>query len=392
MIKIKPVEEKKPTPFILGAHITGLNLIRNFGRKGFDVYGLDHNPKAPGLVSKYCTSLLNPNPRNFEKEYIDFLVKIGQKKKHKGVLFPTSDIDALAILKNKKLLENYYHFTLSNYRTSNLLINKELFFQTLEENNILYPKTYYPKKISDLYEINKKAKYPCLVKPKYSAFFRMDFKRKCFIANNLNQLIYFYKLSLSKKNDVIVQEMIQGEACDMYGYNAYYNKKNRPNGIFSYRRIRQWPPIIGNGCLLEENHPSEFEKIITPLLKKINYFGLVDAEFKRDTEEDKYYLIEINPRAWMQIGFPTRCGYDHAYMAYLDAIDEEIQLDKKDNVDKWLLFQDDICSAILDISKKKISIQDYILSLKGKRENAFFCWDDPLPFIKSLSYGRVLKV
>jgi len=371
--------------FVLGSSITGLSLMRIFGRKGLKVYGLDHDPKACGLISKYCTPILHPNPRNSEKKYINFLLELGKKLNKKGVLFPTSDIEALAILKNKKILEDYYHFTLADYNITNTLINKELFFKKLEQTNILYPKTFYPKKVTDLFEVDKKICYPCLIKPKYSALFRIAFKKKCFIANNFYSMKKYFKLALSRKKEVIIQEMIKGEANNMYGYNAYYDRNRRLHKDFSYNRIRQWPPIVGNGCLLKENPSAKFKKIINPLIKKINYFGLIDAEFKKDEEDNKYYLIEINPRAWMQIGFPARIGYDHAFIAYLDAINKKTKFNKNEYIDKWLLFNEDIYSAFKDICRKRLSIKEYIISMMGKKEKAYFCWDDPLPFFKSLS-------
>jgi len=92
-----------------------------------------------------------------------------------------------------------------------------------------------------------------------------------------------------------------------------------------YRRIREWPHCYGNGCMIESIVEPELEEITTKLVKKIGYHGIVDAEFKKDLKDNKFKIIEINPRCWMQNGFPTSCGINFPYMAYMDAIGKKFE-------------------------------------------------------------------
>ena len=41
-------------------------------------------------------------------------------------------------------------------------------------------------------------------------------------------------------------------------------------------------------------------------LKKIQFNGLFDAEFKKDPRDGNFKLIEINARSWWQNSFPTK--------------------------------------------------------------------------------------
>jgi len=140
----------------------------------------------------------------------------------------------------------------------------------------------------------------------------------------------------------VIQEIIPGDAKHICGFNAYYNKNFTPNGVFMYRRIREWPPVSGNGVLIENVGLPEIEEIITPLVKKIKYYGIVDAEFKKDPRSGMFNLIEINPRCWIQVGLPLICGANLPYIAYLDALGKDVKniTPKKEHA-KWMfMFQD----------------------------------------------------
>jgi predicted ATP-grasp superfamily ATP-dependent carboligase len=153
-----------------------------------------------------------------------------------------------------------------------------------------------------------------------------------------------------------------------------------------YRRIRDWPQRFGNGCLIESVYEPELEEITTRLIKKIGYHGIVDVEFKKDARDDSFKIIEINPRCWMQNSFPTRCGINFPYMAYMDAIgkDFEKQIYNGKHI-KWLFMPQDVLSILQLIRQGDLTFKNCIKSLQGSKEYGIFSSDDPLPFFVLLS-------
>ena len=211
---IKKVDE--PIAFLLGIYLTtGMGVLRSLGRRGIPVFWLDYNPEQIGFHSKYCTGILCPDPKNNEKEYIDFLLNIGEKLSKKGVLFPIGDIETITILKNRNKLEKYFRIPMADLEISDIFLNKRIFYQTLAKHNLSHPNTYFPDDISELKDVSKKIEYPCIVKPLYSGFFRYDFDTKFFIAKSSNNLIKSYNEALSKNHDVMIQEIIPGNARNM---------------------------------------------------------------------------------------------------------------------------------------------------------------------------------
>lgn len=375
----------KPIAFVLGRYVTGgLGAVRCLGRERVPVLWLDSGSKQFGFHSKYCTGIICPDPKSNPKEYIDFLLNLGMKLKHKGVLFPVRDIEVYTMLKYRSQLEEYFHIPMANLEIAEKLLNKNLFYKTLKKLGISHPKTYFPKDISEVEEISNKIVYPCILKPFHSAVFVLDFKTKLFKANSKEQLIQLYKKALSRNHEVIIQEIIPGNARCMHGFNAYYDKNYKPNGSFMYRRIREWPHEMGNGCFIESVKIPEIEEIVTPLIKEIKYYGIVDAEVRKDPRDSEFKLIEINSRCWMQSSLPAKCGANLPYIAYLDTIGKKFEKPNviKDNV-KWLFISEDIRSSVKSILKRELSILEWIKSYRGEKEYSILAIDDPIPFFLS---------
>ena len=173
----------------------------------------------------------------------------------------------------------------------------------------------------------------------------------------------------------------------MYGFNAYYDKKQKSYGNFFYRRIREYPHGFGNGCFIEDADPKGLKEIVDIIVNKIKYYGIVDAEFRIDPKDKKFKIVEINPRCWMQSSFPTRFGKNIPYISYMDAIGKIVkEKENKSDYLKWIFTMEDIISSIQSMKKKELQINKWIQSYKGKKEHAVFSWDDPLP--SAALYGK----
>ena len=375
---------KDPIAFILGIYPTSnLGAVRNLGRNGVPLVVLDVKKNQAAFYSKYAKGFVCPHPRYDEEKYIDFLIHIGAQLSTKGVLIPTGDTETLALLRHRSQLEPYYYFTTASYEKVNLFINKRLFYQYLEKQDVPHPKTFFPVNENDVNAAGAELSYPCIIKPVYPTFFRFDFDTKVFVVSSAQQLLSVYRKVHEKNHEIMVQEIIPGDAHTMYGYNAYYDRDGTPHGCFMYQRIREWPLGFGNGCYIQHVQKPILEQITTSLIQKIGYYGIVDAEFKRDSRDGLFKFIELNPRVWMQNSFPSRYGCNLPYLAYLDAIREPLPEKSKSiqqQTIKWVYFLDDIQSVKAQIKNRSIHLRTVLPTYSLRNEHAVFAWDDPLPF------------
>ena len=380
---IKNTDE--PIAFILNVSETGVGAVRSLGRLCIPVIGLDPNPRSIGLFSRYCKGIVCPDPQDKEKEYVDFLLALGEQLNTKGVLIPGADVDVLAISKHRDELEKYYMFQMAKFDVVEKLVNKKEFYETLEKLGMPHPKTYFLNDVSKVKQIGKEITYPYIVKPIFSANFCREFGTKVFKVNSEEELIKAYNKASSSGHEIVIQEVIPGSDTNLHLVGAYFNRASEPLGIFTFRRIRQYPHGFGNGVLCVSVWIPEIAELCVSFLKKIKYHGIIDAELKRDPRDNKFKFIEINPRIGWQNRLAARCGVNLPYIAYMDAIEKDVEkvISKKEGV-KWLYMFNDLRSSFESMLKGELSFIGYINSLRGEKEYAIFAWDDLIPFFVSL--------
>jgi D-aspartate ligase len=228
--------------------------------------------------------------------------------------------------------------------------------------------------------------YPCILKPRYPTRFRLDFPTKVFQVTSPSEFVALVGKAAEKGHAMIAQEIIPGHADAMFGFNAYYDRTGRVHGAFNYQRIREWPLGFGNGCYLRQVQDSQMERMTTSLLKPLKYHGIVDVEFRRDHRDGMLKFIEINPRLWMQNSFPAHLGCNHAYLAYLDALDRPLPNASScnDSSVHWVFGAEDLQSSLESLRQGTLSMKEWLAAYRIKNVFATFSWDDPLPWVVAI--------
>ena len=222
-----------------------------------------------------------------------------------------------------------------------------------------------------------------MIKPVYSKEWDFASTLKGITASTPNDLIEKYSEVLShNSSEVLIQEVVPGRDDQQYSLCAYFNRDARPLISFVARKVRQHPAGFGVGTYVESVREPEVERIGIDFLEKIKYKGVAEVEFRRDSRDDKFKLIEINARSWTQNTLPTKSGVNMIYLSYLDTIGKfnGHDVSYKAGV-KWINDFRDIFSSLEYIKKKELSLTGWIKSLKGAKEFAVFSWDDLCPFV-----------
>ena len=75
--------------FVLGVGTpNGLGAVRSLGREGVEVVAVDHDPKAPGLRSRYARPMVVPDPVSRPEAALEAL--LADRRDSRDLLFPTS--------------------------------------------------------------------------------------------------------------------------------------------------------------------------------------------------------------------------------------------------------------------------------------------------------------
>jgi predicted ATP-grasp superfamily ATP-dependent carboligase len=212
---------------------------------------------------------------------------------------------------------------------------------------------------------------------------------KGFVAKNRLQLLEGYKRFYSNCDGIILQEFVRGDDDSEYSLATYFNESCEPLTVFTARKLRQLPPEAGVGTLVESCVEPAVVKLGISFLRKLNFKGIAEVEFKRGQKDGHFRLIEVNTRIWAQNNLAVRCGADIPYIAYCDASGMELNRNTfvTDTPIKWFNFSGDFLACFSStgyVWRKKLTIKNWLTSLRGKKEYAIFACDDISPFIKSL--------
>jgi predicted ATP-grasp superfamily ATP-dependent carboligase len=376
-----------PAAIILGMSITGLHTIRSLGRYDIFVTGIDYDSTKIAFLSRYCHKLICPHPRRMENQFIEFLVSLGEKLESKAVLIPTNDEFLISISRNRHKLNRNFLYNLPSNETIEKLNNKEDLYHLAKKYNYAVPKTYSPNGISTVEKIGQKIDYPCIIKMKYGYYYQ-DTGFKVIKIHSEDKLIKIYYKLAKNMNDIMIQEIIPGNADQQYSLYSYISEDSSTLASMTSRKLRQLPIEFGVGTLVETIDEPIIQEIGLSFLKKINYQGLSEIEFKKDSRDNQYKIIEVNTRPWIQINLARRCGVDFCLLSYMDVIGKRVSTDEnlKSGV-KWLCLETDVYASFGSsgyIRNGLMTPMNWISSLKGEKEYAYFALDDLKPFLRKL--------
>jgi D-aspartate ligase len=185
-------------------------------------------------------------------------------------------------------------------------------------------------------------------------------------------------------SEILIQELIPGRAENLFSYVGFF-KDGIPVAGMAARRPRQHPMEFGrSSTFVETVNIPELETMATQLLQGIDYTGLAEVEFMYDQKDARFEFLEVNPRIWGWHTIAIRAGLDLPYMAYADAIGQEVNGGEIREGVKWVRLLTDIPTALLEIKAGRLTGSKYIKSLSGDIEFAVLSFSDPLPFIVDL--------
>jgi predicted ATP-grasp superfamily ATP-dependent carboligase len=374
----------KNVAIVLGGGLTGLNVMRNLGENGVDVYCVVESLDE-AIFSKYCRKyFIVPGIQENKTVLESFLSKMEKNLDGCSVLFPTTDLFSLRLSEVKDSLPNGYCALVPKLETAETLVEKRKFYQSLSNQRIPCPATFFPVSLEDVKGIYKELRYPVFIKPSISQIFAKNFARKGFVANSAEELLRYYRLVQRFRIDVVLQEIIPGSADNIYGIAGYFDRDSNPKALFAYHRIRSWPPDFGTSSLIESTTISNLapmKDIVKGYLHKLGYYGIMEAEFKRDPRNGIFKLLEINARSWWQNSLPTKCGVNIVLRAYLEAIGKEtVYTEEYETGVKWMFFLKDLWAVI---KTSPMNLARWCTSLKDIKDWAYFSPDDVSPWIVS---------
>jgi predicted ATP-grasp superfamily ATP-dependent carboligase len=339
---------KEAFAVVLGLSPTGLYAVRELGREGIAVFGVENSVQA-GSFSRYLTGLLPEDERLLER-----LLELARQRGQCGVLIPTSDLYIEWVVQYRKELAEGFVFQGSYQQpVYQALVHKGGFSRLCKEHGLESP-LQWECNTEEIERISSGVVYPCLIKPVLIHRVKPTFSgKKVLIARSQTELLSLAK-ALDSAGSWLIQEIIPGPESNITLFGAYVSKAGAIQQAFTGRKLRQFPPGFGSASLaISELLPESF-RISERFLKDIAFEGIASLEFKKDARDGKIKVIELNPRPCFWYGLANKAGKRIVLAAFNELLGDGVLPGsaQKEGV-VWRAFYKDLYSAAFYALKGK---------------------------------------
>jgi predicted ATP-grasp superfamily ATP-dependent carboligase len=379
---------------VVGGDYMGLGIARSLGRRNIPVCVID-DERSISRFSRYVThSVLVPNLRD-EKQAVEAMLDTGRRLNLKGwVLYPTRDELVAAFSRYRSLLTPFFRVPTPEWDSIQWVWDKRNTYHMAAELDIPTPRTWYPREISDLDQIDIEPPY--VIKPAIKEHFFYEMKVKAWRANSRPELRQYFQRANAQvaPGEVMIQELIPGGGSQQLSYCALF-KEGRAVGSMVVRRSRQHPLEFGKASTFVETIQLPIlEELSERFLKNINYYGLVELEYKLDPRNGEYKLLDVNGRNWGYHSIGHAAGVDFSSLLFADQTNQAVQPCRAEPGISWIRLITDMPTNASVIAKGGKGLWAYLESLWKFDVESVFSWEDPAPGLAELAllpYSRLRR-
>lgn len=310
------MSSQMPPVIVVGTHTMGLGVIRALGKMGVPVVAVYYERhKDMGYVSKYVKhQVYAPHPEHAEEEFLARLLELVPRFGG-GLLLPVSDQTLVTVSQQKEILARHYVVACPEWAITRRLIDKKHTYILAEAAGVAVPKTIIPQSLDDVERYGKTIEYPCLVKPCQSHLFFSRFGRKMVSVETLAQMLAICQKSAEAGIEVMLQEIIPGGDDHVVNYNSYF-WDGQPLVEFTAQQVRKSPPNFGSPCVVVSKQIPEVLEPGRKILRALGFYGYSCTEFKKDSHDGLYKLMEVNGRHNLSTLLAVNCGINFPWLHY----------------------------------------------------------------------------
>ena len=357
--------------------------------------------RPPSFSSKFSTVRVRcPDQKRSVNDFVEFLVRLGKRITPRPTLEFCSDYDTVVVSSNADKLGPVYDCPYLSSETLVLFIDKWRMLNAAIDARFDVPELHLVKTRDDLDGASGCA-LPAIVKPlgrfkwdgtqvKNRGLFIRVFNRKAVRAGTRDELIACLETVLEHGLTVLVQEEVPGPSDALYLLCLYADRRSNVLAEFHGKKIRQMPSDFGSGTLTAPAPPNPYlSEIARTFVKETEFHGIAVFEWKLDPRDGHYKFMEVNPRCWTWTILSDAVGVNLPYVQYLEMTGQEIPLlvqqerDVKcvDLVLDWTYFWN---YRKGDHTGRTLSLGEWVRSLRGEREFAYFSRGDRVPGLVNL--------
>jgi D-aspartate ligase len=374
-----PIDGSAIGAIVIGGDYQGLGIVRSLGRHGVPVVVID-DEHSIARYSRYTHSYVPVCELRDQARSVEQVIEIGDRLGLQGwVLFPTREETVAAFARYRDRLSSHFRVPTPGWDTVQWAWDKRNTYRLADELGIPTPQTWRVRGPDELQALE--LSFPLAIKPAIKEHFIYATKVKAWRANDRAQLLELYSKAAAQvgQGEVLIQDLIPGNGDNQFAYCAFF-KNGRSIGNLMARRVRQHPPEFGRASTYVESVDiAEMEALSEKFLRAINYYGLVELEYKLDPRDGRLKLLDVNARTWGYHSIGAVAGVDFPYMLFADQVGRPVQACKARPGIRWLRLTTDLPTSLIQLLRGRLEWRSYLRSLLEADTEAVFCGDDPMP-------------
>ena len=277
------------------------------------------------------------------------------------------------------------------------VLDKNKFRATLESLDLPHPRTYDLERDVSAWQVPEDVLDSAFLKPHDSAAHLELCGVKGVMVKNFEEASRQAQLRWNKDIDLMIQEYIPGPPSNHYFVDGYRTRDGSATQYLARQRLRMFPLDFGNSSDMVSVRLEAVEPALETLetfFSNTGFHGIFSAEFKLDSRDGLFKLLEINGRPWWFIDFADRCGLHVCTAAYYDSLGLEVPAAQPYELGKrcthpyydWEVYRHQENRSIRDL---------FVMVLAWLRScQPIFSWSDPLPAVVNfhrLSAGAIRR-
>jgi len=373
----------KPGRFPL--HHGTLGIIRSLGSAGVPVYAVLEDSLVPAGLSRYLTGRVVWTPdENSDDQLLAGLAMIADRIGRPAVLIPTSDHAAIFFDDHAAELTPWGLFPQPKPGLIRALADKQELHRICRSVGLDCPQSFFPKSAEEAGALVGQVEFPVLVKitepwrrPRPAGL------ASTAIVRNAGELIALYRLADAAPDvQLMVQEYVPSTSNTDDMFAAYCDAESRCLVSLTGEKLRSYPADAGMTSASRSTDNEELRVLLERFLARIGYRGIVDLELRRDLRDGRYKLLDFNPRVGAQFRlYRSGAGIDVVQAMHLHLTGREVPQAAAFKRRSFVVENYELAVLWSYRRKHKLRMRDWIATLTGERELAWFSRHDKLPFL-----------
>lgn len=405
--------------FLDGDYLGALAAARHLGRQGVPCYLAGKGSRSILSYSKFVTELRLKPYRQDEPDSLCAGLLALPSSFTGAVLYPASDDSAYFLSRFGDKLRSRFKLNFPSEDVIMALLDKERLYSACSEWGIPYPHTQFPAAVADTH--HWQGGMPALIKPKTQIYINVQKKGDIVLsAQDLNARYARYLAALSYRHGLaasypkldkpMIQAFHKEAQTDTISVSGYFHPSAPlPVALFT-QKVLQKPKNIGIGLCFKAVAPiPQLAGYVDTICRQTGYYGVFEAEFIHLAQQNRYLLMDFNPRLYSQMQFDIMRGSllpDFYYRAALSddaglaalyhAHSKRLATASKDRYSSfWYLrftYLTQVLAGKVSLGQMRQILNEYGLSHPSSVD-ASFCKADPKPyyFDQWRSYGQFLR-